>query len=199
MIDFRPHKLCLSLFALATLIGLGSEPFLGFVLHKAERKYHALQQENRETIKAIKQLRDDMAAVKKMGSEIDEAAARKYLAPVNRLKAAHILEQRAIESFLSHLTYTLSPEKRAVVNVLNAQDHQLVLSDWKIAADAPTDLDVYTFFDSLRRTLPGRLTISSLSLRRIDANLPLSEANIHVAAEGTWLSNGAGPALTEAP
>jgi hypothetical protein len=102
MIDVRPHKVWMCLLALAFVVGAGNAPFLGLAEEKAEHKRIELQKENEKTAEALRQLREDIADAEKMKTEIDGDAATRYLAPVDRLRAAQILEHRAAEAHLTH-------------------------------------------------------------------------------------------------
>ncbi|MFA4993912.1 MAG: hypothetical protein WC521_01210 [Bdellovibrionales bacterium] len=192
MIDFRPHRVWIGLLVLAVLLGAGNAPFLGIAQQKAEAKRAKLQKENKETISALQQLREDITTAEKMKTEIDETLANKFLAPVDRLRSAQILERRAAESGLTHFSYTLSPEEKTFVDTLGVGKQALAVSQWSITADAPTDVDAFAFLEALRRTLPGRVTLHRMSLQRTGRkDAPISGANIRLTASGEWLSNGA--------
>ena len=194
MIDFRPHRVWIGIMALAVLIGAGNAPVIGIAEQKAEQKRAALQVENEKALDTLRQMREDILAVEKMKTVIDDAAAKEFLAPVDRLRAAQILERRAAESGLTHFTYTLFPEEKTSLDTSSAGKQELATSKWTLAADAPTDLDAYVFLDAIGRTLPGHITLRQITLQRIGAkDAPITEANVHLAASGEWLSNGAVP------
>jgi hypothetical protein len=74
----------------------------------------------------------------------------------------------------------------------------MATSKWTLAADAPTDTDAYVFLDAISRTLPGRVALRRMSVQRIGGkDVAVSEANVHLAANGEWLSNGASRNLAE--
>jgi len=184
--------------ALASLIGTGGAPALNLARQKAEQKWISLKKENETSSETLRQLKEDIAAAEEMKKEIDVDAARKSLAPIDRLRAAQVLERRAAEANLTRFTYTLSPEEKTFVDTVGAGRQELATSKWTVAADAPTDTDAYVFLDAIARTLPGRVALRALSIRRTgEKDAPLSAANIHLTASGEWLSNGASRDLAE--
>ncbi|MFA5041241.1 MAG: hypothetical protein WC464_06385 [Bdellovibrionales bacterium] len=192
--DFRSHKGWIGLMVLAILVGAGNAPLLGAAEKKAAQKLVSLKKENEKAVAALRQMEEDLATVEKMKTVIDDNAAKKYLAPVDRLDAAQILERRAAEAGLTRFTYTLSPEKKASFDMVGISKHDLATSQWTVTADAPSDVDVYAFLDAISHTLPGRITVHQISLQRItEEGDPISFANIRFAANGEWLSNGASP------
>jgi hypothetical protein len=196
--DWRAHKLWIALLALAIMIGLGNAPVLGLAQRKAEQKLAFLQDENDKTAKALHQLQQDIADAAKMKTEIDAGETEKFLAPVDRLRVAQILEHRATESHLTNFSYILSPEEKTQVETAGSGKQDLATSKITLAADAPTDIDTYAFLDAISRTLPGHFTLRQMSLHRIGAaDTALSEANLHLTANGEWLSNGASRDLAE--
>lgn len=198
MIDWRTHRGWIGMLGLALIIGAGNEPVLGMAQQKAAQRLAGLRADYSKTAAALKQLQDDVAATESLKTKIDEAEVEKSLAPVDRLRAAQILERRAAEVHLTHFSYTLSPEERTAVETVGAGRQELTVSKLTLAADAPTDTDAFMFFDAVRRTLPGRLVLRQVSLQRIGAaDTPVSDANLHATASGDWLSNGASPNLAE--
>lgn len=198
MIDWRPHRVWIGLLALAIIIGFSQAPVLGLAQLKAEQKRTALHNENNRTTQALAQLQEDIAAAEKMKNEIAVDEAEKFLAPVDRLRTAQILEHRAAEARLTHFTYTLSPEEATQVETIGSGKQQLATSKFSLSADAPTDTDTYVFLDAIIKTLPGRVTLRQMSLQRIGVpDAPISEANLHLTASGEWLSNGASRNLAE--
>ncbi|MDD4615830.1 MAG: hypothetical protein PHW76_01755 [Alphaproteobacteria bacterium] len=190
MIEFQAHKKWIGLLALAALIGLGNAPLLSIALEKAEHKRASLQRQKKQALADLRQLKDDIMAAQNMKSEIDAAEAQKDLAPIDRLRAARTLEERAEEALFSNLSYAFSPEEKAEFDTVGAGKQRLAKSKWNVKADVPSDTDAYAFLDTLARTLPGRLTVLQLSLERINAR-ETSNANLRFAASGEWLSNGA--------
>ncbi len=197
MIDLRPHKKWMGVWAVSLLLGAASTPLLGVALHKAEQRRTALLQQKEKALNDIQQLNEDTAAAEKMKNEIDAVEARKYLAPADRLQAANILESRAAEARLTNLAYTFSPEEKVIVDTVGAGKQQLAKSKWCVTADAPSDIDVYNFLDALQQTLPGRLTLSQISIERIGEKEAISNANVRLTVSGEWLSNGASQTFAE--
>jgi hypothetical protein len=193
MIDLRPHRKWIGLLALAALMAVTNASVLDLALDKAEGKRQKLNAENKEAAADLRQLKEDLLAVEKMKDEIDADTAKKDLAPVDRLRAARTLENRATEAKLTRLTYTFSPEEKVTVDTVAAGKQDFALSKWTVSADAPTDLDAYVFLDSLSRTLPGQVTFRQLSIQRLPrkSDNSLSTMNVHLRASGEWLSNGA--------
>jgi hypothetical protein len=198
MIDWYPHRGWIGVLTLAVIIGICNAPVLGLAQQRAGQKLAGLRAENAQTSQALRQLQDDIEAANKMKTEMDINEAESLLAPVDRLRAAQILEHRAAESRLIHFTYTLSPEEKVQIETADAGKQELATSKWTLAADAPTDTDAYAFIDAIIRTLPGRVTLHQISLQRTGAeNAVISAANLHLTASGDWLSNGANPHLAQ--
>jgi hypothetical protein len=198
MIDFRSHRVWMWMLVLAVVIGAGGSPALNLARQKAEQTRISLLKENEKSEQALRQLRDDIAAAEKMKTVIDDDAAKKSLAAVDRLRAAQILEQRAAEANLTRFAYTVSPEEKTFIDTVGAGRQELATSKWTVTADAPTDIDVFVFLDAISHTLPGRVTLRALSIQRIGENEALiSDANVHLTANGEWLSNGASRNLAE--
>jgi hypothetical protein len=174
------------------ILGIGNVPVLGIAQQKASQKLAVLREDCDKTNKALSQLKEDIAATENLKTKIDESEIEKFLAPVDRLRAAQIMEHRAEEAHLTQFAYTLSPEQKTLVDTVGAGQQELATSKLTLTADVPTDTDAYLFFDCLRRTLPGRLVLHQLSLQRIGAaDAPISAANLHMTASADWLSNGA--------
>jgi hypothetical protein len=198
MIDLRPHRLWLGLLALALATGFGSAPAIGIIQNRQQAKLLNLRADYDRTHHELEQLRADIAATDKLKSQIGTAEAEKSLAPVDRLRVAQTLERRAAESHLENFSYTLSPERKTPVETVGAGRQDLATSQLTLTANVPTDIDGYIFFDTLRRSLPGRLTLREISLERIAAvDAPLSSANLKLSVSGEWLSNGASQNLAE--
>ncbi|MDR3423471.1 MAG: hypothetical protein P4M13_00115 [Alphaproteobacteria bacterium] len=198
MIDWRKHRVWIGLLSLALVIEAGKAPVLGMAQQKAAQKLAALRAENDKTAAALRQFQDDLATAEKMKTEIDASETEKFLAPVDRLRVAEILEHRAAEARLSHFIYSFAPEQKTLIVTVDAGKQELATSKVTLAADAPTDTDVWVFLDAVRRTLPGRFALREFSLQRMgDANAPVAAANVHVTAKGDWLSNGASRNLAE--
>ncbi|MGB9152743.1 MAG: hypothetical protein WCD70_06615 [Alphaproteobacteria bacterium] len=198
MIDWRPHRIWIGLLIVAFIVGAGNAPVLGIAQQNEKQRLASLLADYNKTADELHQLQDDIAATENLKTKIDEADVDKSLAPVDRLRVAQIIERRAAETHLTHFTYTLSPEQKTPIDTVDAGKQELATSTLALTADAPTDTDAYLFFDSLRRTLPGRLSVRQLSLQRIGAaDAPVSDANLHLTASGDWLSNGASQSLAE--
>ncbi len=197
MIDFRPHRTWIGLLALSILVAAANKPVLGLAEDKAAQKLASLKSENKRAAEALRQMRDDLAAVEKMKPEIDGETAKKFLAPADRLRAARVFERRAAEAGLTHLSYTLSPEEKTPVETLGGKQ-TLATSRWSLTADAPTDIDAYAFLDAVSHTMPGKISLRQMSLRRIGGDdAPIGIANVRLTANGEWLSNGAETTLAE--
>lgn len=198
MIDIKPHRRWLGFFFAALFLSLFGTSLLGLAQRKAEEKRLALHRENEKAQADLAQLRDDLATVEKMQSEIDQKTAQRYIAPVDRLRAMETLERRAAEALLSHFFSKISPEEKVVVDTVSAGKQNLARSQWNVTAEAPADTAAFVFLDSMRRTLPGRVTIKHLSIQRLhDLKAPLSNANVKLVANGEWLSNGASRNFSE--
>ncbi len=192
MIDVRPHKTWIAALIAAALIAAASTPLFGLAQRKAAIKLTTLRKETAKTNEALRQINEDKIAIENMKNKIDVNAAKKYLRPVDRLRAAQILEDRAAESRLTGLSYTLSPEQKTDINTPGAGKQALARAQWTIAADAPADTDAFAFLDSLGRALPGRIELREMNLRRLGGkDSQISEANVRLTASGEWLSNGA--------
>ncbi len=190
MIDWRQHRLWLGLLFAALVIGAASTPLLCIAQHKANATLASIQSKKTQSETALQQFQSDSAEAEKMKDEIDADDTGKLLAPVDRLRAAKILENRAQETHLSHFTYTLSPEEKISIDTIGAGKQELANSKLSLAADAPTDADAYLFLDNIAHTLPGHLALRHISLRRVEGDT-ITAANIHIMAEAEWLSNGA--------
>lgn len=198
MMAGQPHARWIGIFGLAVLIGMLSGPMLGLVQRSANQKHDALKAENERLSEALRQLQEDTAAAEKMKADIDLPSARKFLAPADRLRAAKIVESRAYEARLSNLSYTLSPEQKAVFETPGSGKQELATSRLTLTADAPVDTNAYVFLDALSRTLPGHLTLREIKLQRLGkAGAPVGKANIRFSATADWLSNGVAKNLAE--
>ena len=198
MIDWRAHRLWIGILCLALVIAAANAPLLGAAQEQETRKLAVLRQEYEKTAKALRQLQEDIAATEKLKTQIEDKEVEKSLSSTNRLEAARILERRAAESHLTHLVYTFSPEEKTAIDTPGSGTQTLATSRMTLTADAPTDVEIYLFFDSLRHSLPGRVTLRALSLHRIGAeDTPITASNLHLSAQAVWLSNGASPNLLE--
>lgn len=195
MTGWRAHRLWVMLLALAILMAAVKAPLLGAAQTEAEQKLAALRTETDQATNALQQFSDDLTAIDKMKKIMDRREAELFLAPVDRLRAAAILEHRAAEARLSHFTYNILPEQKIRVDTIGAGPQELATSKMTLAADVPTDINASIFIDALRRTLPGRITLRTFSLQRINA--PLSDRNLHMTADIEWLSNGGTKNLAE--
>jgi hypothetical protein len=192
MIRLHPHRVWIALLALALIIAAGNAPLIGIAQKKTSDRLAALRAEADKSANTLRQLREDIATTERLKNQIGETEAEKSLAPVDRLRAAQILERRAAESRLTHFTYTLSPERKTPVDTVGAGTQTLATSQLTLMADAPTDIDAYIFIDAVRRALPGRLTLRQFTLTRIGAaDAPIAAANLRLNATAEWLSNGA--------
>ncbi|MDD3371599.1 MAG: hypothetical protein PHE27_07230 [Alphaproteobacteria bacterium] len=192
MIDLKPHRKWIGLLALAALIGAGNRPVVGLALEKARTRHRALQAANEKAVADLRQLRTDIAEAKKMKTQIDTSTAKRFLAPVDRLRAAQIVEHRAAEMRLTRLSYTFLPEEKVFFETVGAGKQEMALSKWTVEADAPTDVSAYAFLNAMEKTMPGRIALKKLSLRRIGrSDSPITNANVRFSANGEWLSNGA--------
>ncbi len=198
MSKFKRHRLWLFLLALALLIGATAQPLLTFAQQEAASKRAHLRTEILKNRQALSQLQEDIAATEKLKRQITDKEAEDALPPVDRLRVAQSLERRAVEAHLTHLIYTIAPEEKVVIDTPSAEKQNLACSKITLNADAPTDKDAYRFLDSVRHTLPGRVTFQTLSVTRLPtAEGSVTASNVHLTAEGNWLSNGANPHLEE--
>ncbi|MDE1900899.1 MAG: hypothetical protein KGI37_04540 [Alphaproteobacteria bacterium] len=192
MIDWRAHRLWLGIMIAALTLAAVNAPLLHYAKNKAAAHLSAVTKENTKAMQAVAQLKSDIALTKKLQSEIDKAETAKFLAPIDRLQAMKILEHRAAESRLSNVTYTLSPETKTPIETIGAGVQDFTTSQLTLNADAPTDLDAYTFLNLMHTAFPGRFTLRHMSITRIvSPDAPAAATNIHLAINGVWLSNGA--------
>lgn len=197
MIDVRPHKRWLLLSALALLILGAGSLLIGPAQKRAESAVAAAKKELAATERAYAQLRADMETANRLQNEIAPAAVERAMAPIDRLRAATIVERRAGEQYLSSLHYSFSPESRVAFDTIGAGRQSFAQSQLSLESDAATDTGVYAFIASLQRSLPGRLDLTHLKIVRPDAQGEVGAANMHVSLQAVWLSNGAASPLTE--
>ncbi|MDE2029939.1 MAG: hypothetical protein KGI97_05165 [Alphaproteobacteria bacterium] len=192
MTDLRPHRVWIGLLLLALVITVAQAPLLDAAQRKAAVRLDMLRAQAQKAEDGLRQFRADIALTKRLKDRISAKEAERSLAPIDRLHAAKILERRAAETHLSDFAYTLSPEKNTVIDSSGAGKQTLAASHLSLSAKAPADTDAYLFLDDLRRTLPGRLTLQKISLKRIHSpGAPVRAENLIFKAEGIWLSNGA--------
>jgi hypothetical protein len=172
---------------------------VGFAQRKAEESRADIRRDKEQAADALRQLKEDAVAAQSMKNEIDVASAKKYLEPTDRLRAAQTLERRAAEFGLTNLAYTMGPEQKVSHQTVASGAQEVALSLITLSANAPSDTDVYAFFDALSRTIPGRVSLREISLQRLNGvDAPIAEANVRLDAQADWLSNGAAQTLTEA-
>jgi len=171
-----------------------------FVINKAEKKAQetlsALKKKNRDSFRAMEGLKEDLASAEVLKTVIDDKTAKKFLTPTDRVHASELLERRAEEARLTHFSYSFSPEEKKSFDSDYAGEQRLGLCSYTFESDAPTDLDVYVFLDTIERTLPGSLAFEKFSMRRTaPKDATMTESNLHFKASGKWLSNGTAPIM----
>lgn len=197
MIDLRPHRKWLSLAALALAIFAAGSLLIGPAQKRAETAVTATKKELATTQRALSQLHADMETANRLQNEIAPAAVERALAPIDRLRAATIVERRAGEQYLSSLHYSFSPETRVAFDTVGAGRQSFAQSQLSLEADAATDATIYAFIAALQRSLPGRLDLKHLKITRPDAQDSIGAVNLHMVLQAVWLSNGAASPLTE--
>jgi len=191
MIALAPHKKWISLLAVALVLGICNNMFVDEAVTESERTLASLRTKNHASFRAMEQLKEDIASAETLKTVLDDQAAQKFLAPIDRVRTGEILERRAEEARLTHFSYSLSPEEKTSFDTEASQKLALGLCTITLEADAPTDLDVYIFLDSVDRMLSGSLALKRLSLQRITPYAsPMTAANLHFKVIGKWLSNG---------
>ncbi|HEU0117900.1 MAG TPA: hypothetical protein VFR09_04630 [Alphaproteobacteria bacterium] len=193
-----PHIFWLGLLVCAVLLMAISTPILQYASEKANADLIKVRAESSKTSATLYQLQDDIAAVQKLSSEISSAEADQWLAPVDRLRVASLMEQQANETRLSHFTYTVAPEQRTSIETPGAGPQQLALSSITLSADAALDTDIYHFIDGLHAALPGRVRLQQMVIEKNGNGTPGSP-NLKLTATLEWLSNGAIKDLAGAP
>lgn len=190
MTVLRLHRLWLGLLLLAIAIIAGRAPVLDFAGNRAARDLAAIKDARVKTENDLQQLRDDVVAARKLGSEIDRTRADQVLAPTDRLKAAVMLEKEAAIMKIARFTYTLAPEERTAIDAGGALQN-LALSAVTLAGNAPDDISIYNFITHLQHVLPGRARLQQVTITRsASAEVPLAATNVHFEAALEWLSNG---------
>lgn len=186
-----PHRLWITILAMALLMLLASSPLLAALQEHTAKKLTALKEERAGVEKSLHQLEIDIQAVKEISGEIGETEAKRLLAPIDRLWVAEVLEHEAATSRLARFTYNMSPEQVLVKNLSGGEPQELAITTIAITSEAPLDTDVYSFIENIRRTLPGRLRLQQLSLERLGKeDTTLGIYNVRFNATLEWLSNG---------
>ncbi len=185
----KQHRLWIALIVCAVAIMTGSGPLAGLLRKDAVRDLTMIQSARAKTGQDLKQLRDNVAAARKLAGEIDRAEAEQVLAPSDRLKAASMFENEAAQGRLSHFTYTLAPEERVAIDA-GGEKHDLAVSIITLSADAPDDVYIYSSLERMRQSLPGRARLQQLSISRPGNPDALAAQNVHFEATLEWLSNG---------
>jgi hypothetical protein len=185
----RSHAGWMIMLALAIALLAGRAPLLHSAGDKAARDLDATRTAREKTEQDLAQLRNDVAAARKISSEIDRAHAEDVLAPTDRLKAAVLLERAAAGQKISHFTYTLAPEGKTVIETGGAPQN-LALSAVTLAGDAPDDLYIYKFIEQAERLLPGRARLQEVKITRKGTDAPRAADNAHFETTLEWLSNG---------
>lgn len=171
----------LLLTGLALLVAV---PALDAFRHKAEARATQLQQQRMQAEQDLQQFHDDLAAAADTAHALTPEDIERLLAPVNRMRVMAELERRAASAGLSHISYTLSPAE--------AEGREgLAKSRLSLDADAPSDVDAVAFVRSLRLLMPGLVEVQKLRLSRPGADL--SDANLHMQVDLSWLANGEKP------
>jgi hypothetical protein len=198
MSDWQQHRKWIVLLSVAFILAAIKAPLLDGAQREAARKLDAMHAQKEKTDAALAQFQSDLAEIDKMKDVIDDREIEKFMMPVDRLRAAQILEHRAHEARLSHFTYNMSPEEKTNIDTVSAGKQEMAISKITFAADAPTDNNIYAFFDAVRRTLPGRIALHDMIIARIDsADKPIKAANLRMTASADWLSNGSAKNLVE--
>ncbi|MDX2027166.1 MAG: hypothetical protein SFW62_00865 [Alphaproteobacteria bacterium] len=185
-----PHRFWLAVLACAVLLVAASNPLLQVLREKTSRYLSEVRTERMRAEEIVRQIDGDRETANALSGEMNEAELEKALAPIDRLRAAAVLERQAAVARLSRFTYTLSPEQKVTVTAPGAGPQELALSTITMSAEAPLDTSAYVFVEQLRQTLPGRIRPQQVMLERLDDAAPLSASNLRLTATLEWLSNG---------
>lgn len=186
----NPHKAWLGLLTFSLALLLTGSPLFQMAGDVAAQRLHAIQSQRAEAQKNLSQLRDDIETAQKLKNEMSLQEAEAFLAPVDRLQAASLLEEQAAALHVGNFTYTIAPEEKIKITAL-PEPQELSVSLVTLQGDMPGDNNVYHFVDSLRDILPGRLRLQQLSIERLGAeSATLQPVNVRFSAKFEWLSNG---------
>ena len=191
MTFFNEHRRWLSMLMLALGLIIFTYAMRDFLVEKTNSRLTALLQEQTHNEQILIQLNKDIADAQHLQNEMDTTTVDKTLAPTNRLQGARMIEHRANEASLRHLTYTISPESKISSQEPESSPQILALSHIIFSATAPSDVNVYTFLASLEKTMQGKLTLRHLSIKRTNQDKEISDSNVETQGDIEWLSNGA--------
>lgn len=187
---FWPHRFWLAALAAALLVLLAAPP-VGHRLRAELEEKRAAQTAKIEALSSqIEQWREDAQAARELSKTMDGENVESYLTPMSRAVLAARLEPLAAQARLSNLTYTLGPEEKWKGEPAFPALEGLAQSALTFEAEAGLDTDILSFLHSLE-TLPGRMDLERLSLKRIDSGpeAPLGARNLKLRAELTWIAN----------
>ncbi len=186
-----PHRYWLGLLAFAFVLTVASPPFLRMLTDEAIQNLSQVKAERMQAQQALHQMEGDFATVQGPESNMSAVEAEQFLAPVDRLRVATILEHAADEALVGHFTYTLSPEQKTTISGPEGTPQELAVSTITVGGDVPSDIYMYNFVEGMRRLLPGRLRVQQVSLERSGKeDAPLDAYNLRFTATLEWLSNG---------
>jgi len=133
-------------------------------LQAKKQKVSEIQANIASTNQEIEEFKLQIAEVNKYKGLLSALEGNRFINNQDRILAAEVLESLRSISRLNNIVYTVSP---AVYNDVFEGKGQVISSEINFDVQAMMDKDVYDFIFLLSKSLPGFITVSKLSIRRI--------------------------------